>query len=62
MRRAGTGDWGGLFNCAYWIDRATGVTGIFLTQVLPFYDAQIVEATLGLEQAVYAELAVPHAA
>ena len=26
MRRAGTGSWAGLFNCYYWIDRATGVT------------------------------------
>jgi len=59
MRRAGTGDWGGLFNCGYWIDRSTGVAAVFLTQVLPFYDAQIVEAMVGFEQGMYAELAVP---
>ena len=59
MRRAGTGDWAGLFNCYYWIDRATGVAGAFLTQVLPFYDARIVEWAAGFEQGVYAEVGAP---
>jgi CubicO group peptidase (beta-lactamase class C family) len=54
MRRAGTGDWAGLANCYFWIDRATGIAGAFLTQVLPFYDARIVETAVGFEQAVYA--------
>lgn len=62
MRRAGTGDWGGLFNCYYWIDQASGVVGAVLTQVLPFYDAKIVEMAAGFEQGVYAEVAVPPAA
>ena len=48
MRRAGTGDWGGLFNCNYWIDRTAGIAGVLLTQVLPFYDARIVEAVRSL--------------
>jgi CubicO group peptidase (beta-lactamase class C family) len=56
MRRAGTGDWGGLFNCNYWIDRAAGAAGVLLTQVLPFYDAQIVETAAGFELGAYAEL------
>jgi methyl acetate hydrolase len=56
MRRAGTGDWAGLFNCYYWIDRATGVAGALLTQVLPFFDAQVLTASAGFEQGVYAEL------
>jgi CubicO group peptidase (beta-lactamase class C family) len=54
MRRAGTGDWAGLFNCYYWIDRASGIGAAFLTQVLPFFDQAIVETTLGIEQGVYA--------
>jgi CubicO group peptidase (beta-lactamase class C family) len=58
MRRAGSGDWAGLFNCYFWIDRAAGVTGALLTQVLPFFDAQIVEAVAGFEQAVYAAVGV----
>jgi CubicO group peptidase (beta-lactamase class C family) len=62
MRHTGTGDWAGLFNCYYWIDRATGVAGAFLTQVLPFFDPQVVEASLGFEAAVYAVLGAPAAA
>jgi len=54
MRRAGTGDWAGLFNCYYWIDRAAGVAGTFMTQVLPFFDMPIVERAIGFEAAVYA--------
>lgn len=54
MRHAGSVDWAGLMNCYYWIDRAAGIAATFLTQVLPFFDAQIVETTLALEQAIYA--------
>ncbi len=56
MRRSGSCDWGGLFNCNYWIDRTAGVAGVLLTQVLPFYDAQIVETAAGFEMGVYAEV------
>ncbi|MGO9763950.1 MAG: serine hydrolase domain-containing protein [Solirubrobacteraceae bacterium] len=59
MRSAGTGDWAGLFNCYYWIDRAAGVAGAQLTQVLPFFDARIVATAAGFEQGVYAALAAP---
>jgi CubicO group peptidase (beta-lactamase class C family) len=59
MRRAGTGDWAGLANCYYWIDRASGVAGAFLTQVLPFFDARILETSAGFEQTVYAEVGAP---
>jgi methyl acetate hydrolase len=54
MRRAGTGDWAGLFNCYYWIDRTTGVTAALLTQVLPFFDRRIVETMLAFNGAVFA--------
>ena len=56
MRRAGSGDWSGLCNCYYWIDRTSGVAGALLTQVLPFFDGPVFEAVLGTEQAVYAEI------
>lgn len=62
MRRAGSGDWAGLLNCYYWIDRVSGVAGGVLTQVLPFFDAQVVELAVGVEQAVYAQLRRPAAA
>ena len=55
MRRAGTGDWAGIFNCYFWIDRAAGVGGAFMTQVLPFFDARIIEKMLGFEKAAYAQ-------
>ena len=62
MRRAGTGDWAGLTNCYHWIDRAAGVTGVFMTQVLSFYDARIIETLARFEQGVYAEAGTPAAA
>jgi methyl acetate hydrolase len=54
MRRAGTGDWAGIFNSYYWIDRASGLGGVFLTQVLPFFDQPCVEAAVAVEVAAYA--------
>ncbi len=57
MRRAGSGDWSGLCNRYYWIDRTSGIAGALLTQVLPFYDAGVLEAALLAEQAVYARVA-----
>lgn len=53
-RRAGTGDWMGICNSYYWIDRASGVTGAIFTQVLPFFDERIVELAGDFEQEVYA--------
>jgi len=53
MRRAGTGSWAGLFNCYYWIDRATGVTAAIFTQVLPFFDMRIVQTMLKFNGAVF---------
>jgi len=41
---------------------AAGIAGVLLTQVLPFYDAQIVETAAGFELGVYAEVGVPHPA
>jgi methyl acetate hydrolase len=59
MRSAGTGDWAGLFNCFYWIDRAAGVAGAQLTQLLPFFDLRVLASAAGFEQGVYARLATP---
>jgi methyl acetate hydrolase len=56
MRKAGSGDWAGLFNCYYWIDPATGITAAIFTSLLPFFDARMVEVVLELEQGIYAEL------
>jgi len=54
MRRGGSADWSGLFNCYFWIDRSAGVGGAFLTQVLPFFDARVLERALAFEAAIYA--------
>jgi methyl acetate hydrolase len=56
MRRAGTGDWSGLFQTFFWVDRAAGVAAGFFTQVLPFFDAQVIGTLLAFEQAVYASV------
>ena len=57
LRRAGTGDWAGIFNCYYWVDRDSGVGGAFLTQVLPFFDDRCVATAVAVEQAAYRALA-----
>jgi hypothetical protein len=56
LRKAGSGDWSGLTNCYYWIDRASGVCGAILTQVLPYFDEGIVGTAIGFEAAVYEQL------
>jgi len=63
MRRAGSGDWAGLFNSYYWIDPATGITAAIFTQLLPFFDGRIVEEMLlPFEMGIYAQLGAPAAA
>ena len=62
MRHAGTGDWAGLFNSYFWVDRAAGVGAVLLTQVLPFFDGGVLELLVGFEQAVYAAVGAPAAA
>ncbi len=37
-RSAGTVSWGGLFNTYYWLDPTKRVTGLIMTQILPFAD------------------------
>ena len=56
MRSQGTGDWAGVFNSYYWIDRARGVGGVLMTQVLPFFDMRIIETLMGFELAVYQQI------
>jgi methyl acetate hydrolase len=54
MRRAGTGDWAGLCNSYFWIDRASGIAATLMTQNLPFFDPRVVQTLLGFEGSVYA--------
>jgi len=46
--------WAGLANSYYWIDPTCQVTGVFATQLLPFFDATAVAAFQAFESAVYA--------
>jgi CubicO group peptidase (beta-lactamase class C family) len=55
-RRAGGLAWAGLSNCYFWIDPATGVGGVYMTQILPFADANSLPLFLEFETAVYRPL------
>jgi CubicO group peptidase (beta-lactamase class C family) len=55
-RSAGTVSWAGLFNSYYWLDPVRHVTGVILTQVLPFADPAVVRLCGGFERGVYALL------
>jgi CubicO group peptidase (beta-lactamase class C family) len=56
MRSKGTGDWAGLFNSYYWIDRSKGIGGVLMTQLLPFFDMPVIETLLKFEAAVYQQV------
>jgi len=53
-RAAGSGAWAGLANCYYWLDPASGVAGVLLSQILPFADPEMLALFLAFERAVYA--------
>jgi methyl acetate hydrolase len=52
-RSAGTVSWGGIFNTYYWLDQATKVTGVIMTQILPFADPRVLKVYGQFERAVY---------
>jgi CubicO group peptidase (beta-lactamase class C family) len=47
------GSWGGLFNTYYWLDPARKVTGLIMTQVLPFADPRVLKLYGRFESSVY---------
>src|ERR1700710_1779482 len=55
-RSAGSLAWAGLANTYFWIDPVRNVTGVYATQVLPFFDQQAVETFDAFERGVYAGL------
>jgi CubicO group peptidase (beta-lactamase class C family) len=55
MRREGSGFWSGVLNTHFWIDRASGVAGAVLTQLIPMFDEALLEVVAGFEMAVYAD-------
>jgi methyl acetate hydrolase len=52
-RSAGSLAWAGLANSYYWIDPVRQVTGVFATQLLPFFDERAVRLFQDFETAVY---------
>ena len=61
-RSAGTLSWAGLFNSYYWLDPARRMTGVILTQILPFADPTVVRLYGEFERGVYALAETPQAA
>lgn len=55
-RPAGSLMWAGLTNCYYWIDPASGIGGVLLTQILPFADVKAFPLFLAFEYTVYQNL------
>jgi len=55
-RSAGSLAWAGLANTYFWIDRAKRVSGVFLSQLLPFYDATAIDLFGKFETEVYRSL------
>jgi len=52
-RSAGSLAWAGLYNTYFWIDREQDTCGVLITQILPFYDADVIELLNRFETAVY---------
>jgi methyl acetate hydrolase len=55
-RAPGSLAWAGLANTYFWIDRTRRVCGVFLSQVLPFYDDAAIGLFAQFETAVYRAL------
>jgi len=55
-RSAGSLAWAGLANTYFWIDRTKRVSGVFLSQVLPFYDHTAIDLLTKFETEVYRAL------
>lgn len=52
-RSPGSLTWAGIFNTYYWIDPTRRVTGVIMTQVLPFADQRAVQLYGQFERGVY---------
>ncbi len=55
-RSPGTVTWAGIFNTYYWIDPAKRITGVFMTQTLPFAEPRSVKVYGAFENALYGSL------
>ena len=55
-RAAGSLAWGGIANTYYWLDPATRVAGLILTQIFPFADPIVLDLFGQFERAIYDSL------
>lgn len=55
-RASGSLAWAGLYNTYFWIDPAQDVCGVLMTQILPFYDAKVIDLLGDFERAVYRQV------
>ena len=55
-RQPGSLAWAGLANTYYWVDPTSQVTGVFVTQVLPFFDEAALLAFSSFERSIYDEV------
>jgi CubicO group peptidase (beta-lactamase class C family) len=55
-RAASSLAWAGLMNTYFWLDPASGVAGVFMTQIRPFADKIVLDAFDAFERAVYQAL------
>lgn len=56
-RSAHSLSWSGFANTYYWIDPVKGIAGVFLTQIVPFYDPRAIALFRAFETEVYRALA-----
>lgn len=52
-RPAGSLSWAGFANTFYWIDPKTGLAGVFITQIVPFFDPRAISLFRAFETEVY---------
>ena len=54
MRTAGSQSWAGILNTHFWFDQVRDVSGVIMTQSLPFVEPRFMEVYDRFERAVYA--------
>ena len=55
-RSAGSLMWAGIYNTYFWIDRENDLCAVLMTQILPFYDDDVIQLLQQFETAVYSSL------
>ena len=56
MRSPGSLTWGGVLNTHYWIDPVQGIASVFMTQMTPFCDPELIGRFEDFERIVYRDL------